>query len=256
MYISGSSMTPFTLLRFTFRPKTTRALQWVNTSNGNWKSIDRTAATDIYQSELFIYGTEGEINQIIYEIEQNRIADSNYFTLSQFNGIEDQVFGADIDYSGSLNVTTISWEKKSQKNFKVFTLAIVIQLVTSPYPYTGTPSLPTLKPEIGYSGDSLYSIEKIDSYENAFTYLDHSADSGFLKFSCKLSHSDMNAFRRYLMTTIRGTEMTIASLPGVDYPFGTNRGTYPIKVKVIDFSDMLLDVNYWKISLTLAESFD
>lgn len=253
MYISGTDITPFNLYRFKFKPKTDIALQWHKVSNGNWVAVDRGAEEDIYKTELYIYGTEAEINNFISELEANRSGETYYFTLSNFNEIDDQIFGADIDYSGSLDVTVIDWSKRKQKQFKSYTLQLTLQLIEYPYPYTGTPSLPTLKPLIGYTGDNEYSVEKIDSYDNSFTYIDQNKDTGIFEASFIFNHTDMNAFRRYLMSTIRGSSMSISSIAGVAYPFGVNRGGYPISVKVLDFIDELLNINFWSAKLKLAE---
>lgn len=254
MMISGASINSFTLLRFKFKPLTTRALKWKKLANNDWFSVDRGAASDVYQSELLLYGIETEINNFITELESNR-GESGVFTLSDFNGIDDQVFGADIDYSGDLDATYLSWRKRTQKSFKVFTISLVIQLVETPYPYDGTPSLPELLPDIGYKGDSLYTIDKVDTYTNAFTFLDHISDSGIYEGNFMLNQANMKAFRRYLLSTIRGDAMTITNIPGVSFPFGTNRGGFPIAVKVLDFEDNLLNINFWRVKLKLAESF-
>lgn len=254
MYITGTGITPFIFMNFRFKPITKISLQWVQVANGNWVATDLGAAQDIYQSELSIFGTETVINNFIEQIELNRANETNYFALSQFNQVDDQIFGADIDYSGSLDVTVIEWKKRQQRQFKTYILNLTLQLIEYPYPYSGTPSLPTLKPQIGYVGDSLYTVNKIDSYDNTFTYIDHSCDTGIYEGDFHFNHTDMKAFRRYLMSTIRGSTMTINTLNGVTYPFGINRGTYPITVKVLDFKDELINLNYWNIHLKLAEN--
>ncbi len=254
MQISGSNINTFTLLRFQFIPDTQPSYRFVKVSNGNWVSIDRGASEDIYLSKIYTYGTESEVNNIIQEIETNRSFESNYFTISNFNTIDDQIFGADIDYSGSINVTVLNFSKRKQKNFKVFTIELTLQMITKPYVYSGSPSLPTLKPEIGYTGTSLYTIKKSFSYDNSVTYLDQDNDTGILDINVKLNQVDMRAFRRYLLSTIRGGEMTISNLSGVSFPFGINRGGLPIKVKVLKFKDTLYNVNFWNVRLKMVES--
>lgn len=254
MQVSGSDIVTFTLLRFQSKPKTSIALQWIELTNGNWISVDRGASQDIYQSEISLYGTETEINNIIDQIEANRVGGDNYFTLSSFNEVDDQIFGADIDYSSSLDVTVIDWKKRKQKQFKSFTLNITLQLVENPYPYDGTPSLPTLRPLIGYTGDSTYTINKIDSYDNTFEYIDHESDTGFFEGVFILTQAEMKAMRRYLLSTIRGSAMSISAIQGVTYPFGTKRGGYPISVKVIDFEDTLININFWNLKIKLVEN--
>jgi hypothetical protein len=252
MRISGTNIVTFTLLRFRSKPKTTIALKWQQVANGNWVSVDRGASVDIYQSEITTYGTETEINNIINQFEANRQGGTNYFTIDQFNGVDDQLFGADIDYSSTLNVTVVKFKKRRQKNFKVFKFDFTLQL-TSTYSYSGTPSLPSLKVQIGYTGSSNWDIDKQDSYSNSFTYIDHNADIGILQGTLLMTQTEMKAFKRYIMSTIRGGNMVISSIGGVTYPFGPKRGTYPITVKVLDIQEELININRWSVKFKFAE---
>jgi len=253
MRVTGIDIVQFDVLRFNAKPKTEIALNWVQTADGNYKAVDRGATNDVYQSEVTFYGTETEINDIIDEFEANRSGGTNYFTLSQFNTIDDQIFGADIFYTLGLDVTIVKWGKRKQKQFKSFTWSCTMQLIEDPYPYSGTPTLPTLKPIIGYRGDSTWTIKKLDTYDNTLTYVDHEKDVGIFEGTFVLNQTDMKNFRRYLLSTIRGGDMVISDISGVTYPFGTKRGGYPITVKVLDFEDELMDINYWRIKMKLAE---
>ena len=248
----GGGVTRFTVLRFSFKPKTVPAIKWTQLANGNWRGIDRGYQQDKYYSEVYFYGNEAEINNIITQIEINRQGSSLLY-IDEFNSIDDQLFGADIDYSGGLDVTIVKWEKRKQKSFKVFELKVTFLLVESTIPFTGTPSNITLKPIEGYIGTSDYTINKLQSYTNNVSYIDHNSDSGIFEGTFQIQHSDMNKFRRYLLSTIRAGTLTISDFAGVSYPFGPKRGSYPINTKVLKFIDQLLNVNYWQLKLTLAE---
>ncbi len=252
MRISGTNIVTFDLFRFRNQPVTEIALKWQQVSSNNWVSVDRGAASDVYQSEISTYGTETEINNIIDQIEANRAGETSYFVLSQFNGVDDQIFGADIDYSGTLNVTVLKWGKRKQGNFTTFTLDLTLQLIST-YVYDGTPSLPPLRPTIGYRGDSVYTIDKHQSYSNVHTYHDHKKDSGIFEAVLDMDQTEIKAFRRYIMATIRGGDMTITGILGVTNPFGPNRGGYPLTVKVLDFKDTLININRWHVKVKFAE---
>ena len=253
MRVTGTDINQFDVFRFTNKPITTPALKWELLADGNYVAVDRGASNDIYQSELTFYGTETEINSIIDEFESNRAGGTNYFTLSQFNTVDDQIFGADIFYTSGVDATIVKWGKRVQKSFKAYIWKCTVQLVEDPYPYSGTPSLPTLKPFEGYRGDSTWTIKKMDTYDNTFTYIDHTKDSGIFEGTFILNQTDMKNFRRYLLSTIRANDMSISSIAGVTYPFGSKRGGYPITVKVLDFKDELLNINFWKIKMKMAE---
>lgn len=253
MRISGTGIVTFDVFRFSNKPVTQVALDWKQTADDNWVAVDRGASNDIYQSEIVFYGTELEVTDIIDSFESNRIGGTHYFTLSQFNGVDDQIFGADIDYSSSIDVTIVKWGKRKQKQFKSWTWTCTMQMIEDPYVYSGSPSLPTLKPLIGYRGDATWTILKTDTYDNTFTYIDYDKDTGIFEGIFVMDNTDMKAFRRYLLSTIRGNNITISSIAGVSDPFGTRQSTYPITAKVLDFSDEMLNINFWKVKVKLAE---
>ena len=253
MRVTGTDIVQFDVFRFNAVPETTAALNWIQAADGNWLAVDRGATNDVYKSKVTFYGTETEVDNIIDQFEANRAGGTNYFTLSQFNIIEDQIFGADIYYTSGMDATIVKWDKRKQKQFKSYTWSCTMQLIEDPYPYSGTPSLPTLKPLIGYQGDSTWTIKKLDTYDNTFTYIDHEKDTGIFEGTFILGQTDMKNFRRYLLSTIRGGDMIIADIAGVTNPFGSKRGGYPITVKVLDFKDELININFWRIKMKLAE---
>jgi hypothetical protein len=253
MRVTGTDINQFDVFRFTNKPKTTPALKWELLSNGNYVAVDRGADNDIYESELSFYGAQTEIDNIIDELEANRAGGTNYFTLSQFNGVDDQIFGADIDYSGTLDVTVTKWGKRKQKEWLVFTWSCTVQLIEDPYLYTGTPSFPAFKPIIGYRADSTWTVKKMDTYDNTFTYIDHNKDTGIFEGTVILNNTDMNGFRRYLLSTIRGGDMTVSSIAGLSELFGSKRGSIPSNVKVLEFRDEMININFWHVKLKLAE---
>jgi len=242
MWISGAGMTPFRVLRFNSKPKTIPAIKWIQVADKNWKNVN-------------FYGDEAEIDNIIDQFENNRQNGANFFNIMQFNGVDDQLFGANIDYSSDLDVTVIEWKKRKQKQFKTFTLSVLLQLTEDPYIYNATAAqLPTLRPLIGYVADSNWTLKKISTYDNTFTYIDYNTDSGIFEGIFLMNHVEITKFRKMLLSTTRGSYLGILGIQGVPNIFGTKRPTTPISTYWLDFQDQLINLNYWAIKIKLAEA--
>lgn len=251
IYITGTGITPFYLRINKFTPKTKLSLKWENVSDNAWVAVDRGTDADVYLSEITIIGTETKINQFITEIEANRSIGSNYVTLHNFNEVDDQIFGLDVDYSGSIDVTVIDYNKRPQRTLNSWEFTFTLQALS--ISYDGTPSLPTVTPEIGYSSYTDRTIEKKETYDNTFYYFDKVSDAGVFEGIFELLRENAQEFKRYLCSTIRGDDMTI-TISGVSYPLGPNRGTGAVSVKVLEFKEEQVNINRWRYSLKLAEA--
>jgi hypothetical protein len=245
MIISGEGIsTPFTLkVLSNFKPRTKLALSWVRVSNGNHCAVDRGAEGDIYEADIALAGVENTVQNFLAQIELNRQhADGHILTLSSFNDGE-KIFGADVDYTSSIDATIIKLNRKIQKTWKSFSLSLTLRALAPAF--TGTASLPTLKPLVGYDGDTSFDVDKFDSYYGDFFYSDNDRDSGTFTATYHFTMSDMRAIRRYL-TTERGNSIWITSLTGVTKPFGRASSVFPVLVKIIDWDD--LGLNAWGVS--------
>lgn len=248
--VSGTGITPFYTYLYRFAPKTKLALKWGQLADNNFFAVDRGAGSDVYESEVILIGTETKINQFITEIEANRAAGSNVISLSNFNGVDDQLFGLDVDYSGSINATIVDYDDRPQRTLNSWSFKFTIRAIAPSL--TGTASLPTVTPEITYKSYTDRTVKKIDTYDGNFSYFDKGADSGIFEGVFELFLSDAKRFKRYLCSTIRGDDMTIA-ISGVDYPLGPNRPTGSVDVKVIDFKEEQININRWSYTLKLVE---
>lgn len=237
-----------------FRPKTELALKWVQLTSGNFEAVDRTASEDRYRADVRIYGIKNKIDEFITEIESNRNASTtpHVVNISGFNATE-KIFGADVDYAGSIPCTILDIGKVEQKTWRGYSLKMrICALSTS---FVGSPSMPNLELlNIGYDGNSNYTINKTMNYDGSYTYLDHKADIGLFKGTFIFTDEESKEFRRYVATQ-RGATVLLNTINGVVKPFGTRRGgSYPYNVKILNWHEMgIRGVSKWFFEITFAE---
>lgn len=252
MYVAGSGITTFRArIKPDFKPLTKLALKWTSVSGGNYQAVDRGATADIYDAEFRLYAKQSEINTFIDAVESNRQNDTHYFTLAGFEETE-KIFGADVDYS-SISATVLSIAPVAQGSWQAYGTTVRMRALSPAF--DGSPSLPTLRClNVGYTGDAIWTINKYDSYNGTYAYLDHDEDAGRFVGTFVLSDSDMQSMRRYIATQ-RGSTISIPSIYGVDYPWGPRRGnTYPIDAKILEWEDLgMHGVGHWMLKLTLGE---
>ena len=257
MIISGTGITSFTVkIKPDFVPKTTLALEWFQTSSGQWQATDRLAAADQYDASIRLYGIESVINNFINQVEANRVAGSNVITLSGFNS-QEHIFGADIDYSGSLSAT-VFMDKRVQSTWKGYSETLKLSLLPSFSFVGGSGSLPPLRfLDVGYSADSEYTIHKQDTSNRTFYYHDDFADAGLFSGIYTFTDQEMIALRRFVATN-RAAAFTAPTFIGVANPFG--RRAVSSTVKLLSFEDLGMrglngGVPRWAAKLTFVEVF-
>lgn len=258
MRLSGTSITTFDAqVKPDFRPLTAIALRWRQLSNGNHVATDRSAVADTYEAQARLYGTEATINNFITQVEANRAADDHVVSLSDFSGAlsgvpTDSIFGANVDHSGSISTTIVDNGRKAQRTWKGFSLGVRFRAL-SPTFVSDTGALPLTNLEVGFEGDSDVTVNKINSYSNAFTYQDRQADIGLFKGTFVLTTANMKIFRNLLRTT-RGSTFSISAIGGVSSMFGPRRGSFPHNVKVVDWEDLgKRDADRWRMRVAFAE---
>lgn len=257
MRISGGSLTPFDIKVLPdFKPDTRLALQWIKLADGNYACTDRSAAGDVYESDIGIYGREQTITALLTALQINRNEGLHVITLDQFNDGE-KIFGANIYYSDTISATVLELGRKKQQSLNTFSLDLRLRAI-APYT-TGCPSLPALKPLIGYDGDSTFGVEKVDSYFGNIAYSDTDKDAGTFSATYHFNDTDMQSIRAYL-ANIRGGAFSVYSLNGATKPFGNRPATFPITVKAIKWKDLGMnawgtgtEVRNWTLQMTLAE---
>lgn len=261
MLISGTSIPAnFNVkIKKGFTPETDYALKWIPLSSGNYSCTDRGAAQDKYECTVDFYSTEQteinskkSINEIINALEANRTAGSNVIQLSNINAGE-YIFGADIDYSGTLNCTALTIDRRTQNTWKGWGLSM--RLVVSSPSFTGSPVLPVLRcVDVGIDADTDRTINKFRAYDTTLYYADHASDKGLFVGTFTFTTSEMQGLRRYVATQ-RGSTITISNILGVSYPWGRRTTSYPLSAKILKFEDMgMFGNSRWKAKITFAES--
>ena len=253
MWISGTGITPFEAkIKPDFKPKTTLAIKWFQTSDGNWRGTDRGSSSDLYQAEIRLYNHKSEIDAFEEQIELNRSSSSNVVTMSDFSATE-HIFGEDVNHFSPISVTILEIDRVKQKTWKGYGLDLTVQC---PSPtFTGSTSLPTFKClSVGYGAGSKRTISKLDSYEGDFEYIDHNFEAGIFEGTLIFSIDGMRSFRNYVRTN-RTNDFIIPDIYGVESPFGVIRGTsYPITAKLIEWEDLgMYGVNKWRVKVKFAE---
>ena len=253
MNISGTGITPFDAkIKQNFKPNTSLALDWKKLSSGNWYAIDRTTTEDVYESAISLYGEEASITTFIAEIEANRVAGSNVVTMTPDGDAEGAIFGANL--AEATFSVTVEMNFRRQGSLKGFGVPLKCRNLSPSF--SGTPTLPELYTEVGYSADSSYSIYKKDSYEGAFSYIDRERDEGFFEGTFKLKLADMKNAREYIRQ-IRDSTFSLSDsvLIGVDNLFGRRSSAYPYSVKILEWEDLgpNASAEWWKLKIKFVE---
>lgn len=256
MMIAGSGFATFSAkIKPEFRPVTTLALTWAQASSGQWNATDRGTSSDKYEATgIRLYGNESLTNAFITAIEANRTTSGTYpnqIILSGFNSTE-QIFGADIDYSGYIYAT--AWlDRREQGSLKGWGQSLRMQALL-PLSFVGTSALPSLRSvAIGVDADADRSILKQDAYNSTIFYCDFGRDAGEFSGTLNLSASDMKNLRRFAATN-RGGAFTLPTISGIQYPFGVRRGAGPFQAKLKSISDETMwGVSRWTCKINFVE---
>ncbi len=238
-----------------YRIDTRLSLKWVQLSSGNWVATDRGTTEDIYEAEVFTTGTESVINNIIDQLQANRIAGSgtpNQITLSSFSTSE-KIFGENVNHT-SINATVLNQPKRAQVAWKTYSVSLLLRAISPTF--SGSSSLPTLKYcEVGAEQDADFTIKKSDSHNGTFSYADHRSDSGIFDAVFTLTTANMILIRNYIQNQ-RGGNFTLADSFGIAYPFGKrSSNSYPFTCKLIEWEDLgLFGLLYNRIRLKFAEA--
>lgn len=253
MRVSGTGITTFQAhLKQKFRVRTQLALQWMQTSSGNWYATDRGASSDIYECEVELNNIRGTVEQFVEEINNNRAADSHVLTLDWFEDNE-HIFGEDIDHSGSISATVIGDIKIDQMNWKVYGCKAILRALSPSN--IGSASFPVLKYlNRGYNANvDGYTVSKYDTFDGTFSYLDMKADSGVFEGEFLFTQTELQGLRRWIATN-RGSQTTIATIYGVTNPWGPLRGGYSITAKPMELVEREpWGMTHWLANLKLVE---
>ena len=253
MIISGTGITSFEFkTSIDFKIDTRLSINWFKVADGNWKFTDRGASTDIYESDVKLHAISGSVDQVLQQIEANRVAESNVITLSTTN-YNEKIFGPEINYTVPISATVINDVVKEQARLKSYEVRLRLRAISPTF--TGSGAFPDLKYlNIGYSGDiDKNTINKLDSYTGSFSYIDHQYDAGLFTGTFIFTEAELIGLRQYMRLS-RGTTTSLTGINGVTYPFGINRGAYPFNVKLLDLTDLeMRGIGRWFATIKMAE---
>jgi hypothetical protein len=240
-----------------YKVRTRLGINWVRSASGEWYGVDRGAATDIYESEVEMRGIEGRIDQFIKEAWDARAAGNNTFTLTGFYDNE-RIFGSDINYA-TVTAVMLNTPMKEQIGWKVFSTKFTLRAIGPTF--SGTAAMPALSYiDRGWFGNpEEWTISKLDTYNNTYTYLDHQINVGQLRIGALLTQSEMANLRRYA-ATLRAGAFLMSQPGGVTLPFGPAGTGYQnvwdayVKIKEIANEEMW-GLNNWKCDITFVEHY-
>jgi len=236
-----------------YKPITTPAIKWIKIANGNWSGNDRGVTEDRYETYIVFKGPKTELQNLEDVLAANR----EDFAITCGTG--EEIFGADIDYSGALTVVVVSYGEIRRVGLATYSMSMRLNL---PSPtYIGSASLDTLKlAGHAYEGYSDYDIGKLFAMDRTAYYLDGETDPGIFKASFLQTTDEMKDIRRYLLTTARNNTLSSFDFSkfGVSEPFGQRfRGEgSSFNVKIIDWSDTGREnFLFWGLDMTFARIF-
>lgn len=238
-----------------YRPDTRPAIEWLQVADGNWKAVDRGASEDVFEAVINFRGPESELSDL--ESTLGSIGGANEANRESFSitcGEGEEIFGADIDYSGSLTVAVVGYGKIRRVSYPAYTMPLRLRLLSPST--TGSASISDLRIDnFSYEAGSEWDLNKQFTYDGSANYLDGATDPGIFKAVFRQKPAEMKAIRRYLLTTARTAVVGFPSF-GVDKPFGQRMGTGPFNVKIINWRDLGRDnFSDWRIEITFARVF-
>lgn len=258
MVVTGSNGSITIKIKPDFVPDTKLALTWFQLANDAWAATDRGVDADTYDCDIRLYKDEATTLAFANFIEANRNASvsPNVLTLSGFNA-QEHIFGADVDYSGSITATAFM-DRRSQGTWKGFEQSLQMSCM-SPNFVGGTPSsFPLLQLlDVGYDADSDREINKFDSYNRTYQYQEHGRDSGLYSGVYTFTDEEMIQARRFVATK-RAIAVAMPTIIGVAHPFGRRSVSTNVNITAFEDMGMLSVVNgkpRWKAKITLAEAF-
>jgi hypothetical protein len=206
----------------TFRPRTIPAIEWIQKSDGYWAGYDRGASEDIFEADVLFFGTQTEIGNLEAEIaDETTGAGGNTNqreAIAMTLGAGEEIFGADIDYSGELSVVPVIYGPITRNNFSSFQMPARFRLVSPGY--TGSASFSDLRiADNSYNAYSEFDMRHIFACDGTSYYQERRTDPGIFEAVFRQTFEEMKAIRRYLLTTARSNAISYPSF-GVTKPYG------------------------------------
>ncbi len=236
------------------------AVEWPSArvaANGDVYGIDRGAQSDIYTAEIVIFGTVAEMAAVAAWLQANG---RNKFRLTSISGY---IFPPHIDQSGTIKVSPVARDLEGRVFFAptedgTNELSIKLRLTDlDEDTYVGTPSIAGLTLGEVFTQGASNTVAHTFSDSGAEVDIDLDADAGL--FSAPFVQ-DTAATRDAMLLltgdTIRQNAFDFPALPGVDYPFGEQRGPLPKRCKQRVIACRRISLDMWEIRPEWPESFE
>jgi len=240
-------------LQWRYTPLTSPAVRWMQVSDGNWKAVDRGISEDIFESRVNFKGTRAELETLETTILD---ANRNTFSITTANTGE-ELFGADVDHSGTLTVSVVKYGQIKQHWEEVYSMELTLRL-ESPAFKSVAQDLTTLRLSSFQSAQfSEFDVKKQWTYDHDSIFTDRETDPGFLIGTFTQTESEMAGIRRYLLVDGRTANILWTNIifGGITTPFGDRMGT-GLTVNVIEWKDLgrINKIN-WGLSLKFARVY-
>lgn len=226
------------------------AIDWTVDSSGYYRGCDRGIAQDIYESSITFTRVEADINSLQNILNLNR----GQNVLSSFASTGQEIFGPEVNYSGSINATVTDYGEINHIHFnKIASTQIKFRALGVTLLGT-SPTLPTLRLNEGWEGNQEFNNGKGFSYNQSAFYNDHSGNLGRFVGEFTMKPSEARAVFSLLIGTIRANSVVLPTFSGVTYPFGYSRGSGPFNVKIPKWDIKRKDLNRWVFKIEFREA--
>lgn len=236
-----------------FKPQTRLSINWHRLSDGNWSALDRSNSEDTYEANVRFRGPESELADL------ESVLDSNRENFNITCGSNEEIFGADVDHSGSLDVTVVKYGKINHTAaFASFEMPLSLRLLSPSF--IGSASIATLRRDgYSYEAGSEFSLGRGFALDGSVDYVDSEIDPGIFRAPFRQTFEEMKAIRRYLSTTARTATLSSFdfSALGLSEPFGQRVGVGSpsghFDVKIIAWKDKgKMNFIDWGLDITFA----
>ncbi len=226
-------------------------------ANGEVYGVDRGGQSDVYTADLVIFGTVDEMADVAAWLQANG---RNKFRLTAISGY---IFPPHIDQSGTIKVSPVARDLEGRVFFApteygANELAIKLRLVDlGEDTYVGTPSIAGLTLGENFTQGASNTVAHTFSDSGAEVDIDLDADAGL--FSSPFVQDTVATRNSMLLLTgdtIRQSAFDFPTLPGVEYPFGEQRGPLPKRCKQRVIACVRKSLDMWEVKPEWRESFE
>lgn len=238
-----------------YKPRTIPAIDWHQRSDGNWRGSDRGTGEDVFEADIIFRGPIAELTDLETALNDNRAEFDATFNTGE------EIFGADVDHTGTLEITVTEYGKIQQVDFKVYEMPLRLRLFSPTFKSVSADFTALRTADFQNTRETVFETNKMFTYDGEGFAADHLANDGtepgIFQATFNQTTSEMPAIRRYLLTTARANKIAFPTFGGITQPFGTRAGTGPFNCRVIAWDDLgRQDFGDWALSITFARDLD